>query len=113
MIWMRFARSWPPVVNAGASWTLVGFMERLELWEKNEPASAALDHVRWAILPWIMERQADPYKNVQREAEVPNLWFGKIAGTEHDGQIVCCSYWIEEHTRTVRCDLFSTLSMPV
>lgn len=83
------------------------------MWEKNEPGSAVLDHLRWAALAWIMNRHVDPYQGVRRDSEWENLWFGPIPGTIHDGQVVCCSYWIEEQTHTVRCNLFSTLSTPV
>lgn len=97
----------------GTEWKLEGFLDRVELWEKNEPASAAIDTVRLAVLDWIMSRYVDPYQGVRREPGFDNFWFGPIPGTEHDGQVVCCSYWIQEATRTVRCDLIQTLSSPV
>ncbi len=96
-----------------AGWKLEGFLERLELWEKNEPVSAVDGHRRLIVALWIMDRAADPYAGVERGEGFDNYWFGPIPGTEHDGQIVCCSYWVEESSRTVRCDLFSTLSLPI
>jgi hypothetical protein len=43
-----------------------------------------------------------------------NLWFGRVPGSENgDGQVVTCSLWIEEAPRTVRCDSFATLNLPI
>lgn len=94
-------------------WKLDGFLERLELWEKNEPVSAVDGDIRLVVAAWIMSRCTDPYKGARREEVADNYWFSPVPGTEHDGQIVCCSYWVEESTRTIRCDLFATLSLPV
>ncbi|NUW31468.1 hypothetical protein HTZ77_08525 [Nonomuraea sp. SMC257] len=96
-----------------ADWELAEFVERLDLWEKTEPASAALADVCLAVTRWIMNRCEDPYRGAERQDDFDNLWFAAIPGTLHDGQVVCCSYWIEETTRTVRCDLISTLTWPV
>jgi hypothetical protein len=100
-------------VPDNADWELAKFVERLDLWEKTEPASAALGDVRLAVTRWIMNRCSDPYEGARREPGFDNLWFTSIPGTLHDGQVVCCSYWIEETTRTIRCDLISTLNWPV
>ncbi|GAA2308802.1 hypothetical protein GCM10010149_68650 [Nonomuraea roseoviolacea subsp. roseoviolacea] len=94
-----------------ADWKLKEFVEKLSLWEKTEPASAALGGVCLAVTRWIMNRCADPYAGARREGE--NLWFASIPGTLHGGQVVCCSYWIYETRRTVRCNQISTLNWPV
>ena len=99
--------------NSRPGWQLVGFNERLELWELNEPGSAVLDDMGFIVARWIMSLADDPYKGVDRDPDMPNLWFGHIPGTYHKGQVVCCSYWIEEQTHTVRCNMFTTLSWPV
>ncbi|TDD17857.1 hypothetical protein E1294_26530 [Nonomuraea diastatica] len=98
-------------MHDNAGWKLEGFIERLNLWEETEPSSAALGDVCLAVTRWIMNRYEDPYEGARRESN--NLWFAAIPGTCHGWQVVCCSYWIEESTRTVRCNLISTLSRPV
>lgn len=42
------------------------------------------------------------------------MWFGRVPGTYQpgDGTVVVCSLWIEETTRTVRCDRIGTLTIP-
>jgi hypothetical protein len=100
-------------VAEASSWKLEGFTEWLEIWEKNEPASAVHDGLRRTVIAWIMNRHSDPYQGARRQEGFENYWFGEIPGTYHDGQVVVCSYWIEERTRTVRCDQLGTLSWPV
>ena len=60
---------------------------------------------------WILTRDDDPYQAVRWETDFPNLWFGRIPNL-HDGSghVVTCSYWIEESSRTVRCDNAGTWS---
>jgi hypothetical protein len=42
------------------------------------------------------------------------LWFGPIPdSSDGAGNVVTCSYWINVASRTVRCDLFSTLTWPL
>jgi hypothetical protein len=89
---------------------LEGFAERFELWEKNERCPGDLG---LTVLAWTMNRHTDPYKGMRREPDQPNLWFGEIPGTEHEGLVVCCSYWIYESQHLIRCNLFSSLSSPV
>ncbi|MER5420305.1 hypothetical protein [Streptosporangium roseum] len=101
------------MAKGGADWTLEGFTHWLEIWEMNEPASAVYDHLRVTVISWILGRYSDPYQGMRRDADVDNLWFSAIPGTEHGGEVVCCSYLISEATRTVRCASIMTLSMPV
>jgi len=94
-------------------WQLIGFDEWLEIWELNEPASGALDALRFVVISWILSRGDDPYKDAQPDPAAPGLWFAEIPGSYHDGQVVVCTYWIEETTHTVRCIMLGTLSWPV
>ena len=94
-------------------YTLQGFIEWVEIWEKNEPMSAVSTELRYAVLDWIISRGTDPYAGASRETVAPNYWFAKVPQTFHDGQMVVCAFYVYEETRTVRCDLISTLSLPV
>lgn len=61
-----------------------------------------------------MSRYDDPYSDVRREDGTETLWFGPVPGSEHGhDQIVVCSYWIEERSRTVVCNSFATLDLPL
>lgn len=92
-------------------WKLVGFAERLDLWEKNEETPGDLMLI---VADWITNLATDPYKGARREAGHDNLWFAPIPNTRHgDGLIACCSYWIFEASHEVRCDLVSSLHWPV
>lgn len=99
------------VAEASRQWHLVGFRDRLEQWIEAERPGEAL---RLAVTEWIFTRFDDPYRGVSREPDFANLWFGRIPGTSHGGhQAVACSYWVEESTRTLRCDSIATLSQPM
>lgn len=92
-------------------WTLEGFGDRLDEWKDREQPP---DDVVIVVTHWALSRFDDPYSGMQREPGFPNLWFGVIPESEHGpGQVVVCSYWVEESTRTVRCDSIATLNMPV
>ncbi|MEX5631933.1 hypothetical protein [Parafrankia sp. FMc2] len=92
-------------------WKLVDFLPRLDQWAALEKPS---DELRRLILSWVFSRMDDPYQAVRREPGFPNLWFGPIPRSEHgEWGIVCCSYWIDEGERVVRCDSFATLNRPV
>lgn len=95
-----------------ANYKLDGLRRALEIWELNEPASAALKGIRAAVVDWALDRYTDPYQGAARVAGFPNLWRSRIPATWHDDQMVFCQFWIEETTRMVRFDLFSTLSLP-
>lgn len=92
-------------------WTLENFIERFDAWAELESPT---DDLRCIVMAWILTRDDDPYQGVRRETGFPNLWFGPIPDS-HDGSghVVTCSYWIEEARRTVRCDNFGTLSLPL
>jgi hypothetical protein len=50
---------------------------------------------------------------MHREPGFPNLWFGQIPGTIHGDFVVTCTYRIFESDRTVACDGYATLSLPI
>jgi hypothetical protein len=99
------------VRSADPAWALEGFLERLDAWAEQEDPPADL---RLLVTSWIMTRYDDPYQGVQRAEGFDNLWFGPVPETDDgQGHIVVCSYWIEENRRTVRCDSFATLNLPL
>jgi hypothetical protein len=93
------------------AWVLEGFLERLDAWAEQENPPADL---RLLVTSWIMTRYDDPYQGVQRAEGFENLWYGAVPNTDDGlGHVVTCSYWIEETRRTVRCDSFATLNLPL
>lgn len=92
-------------------WTLENFLERFDAWVALESPT---DDLRCIVMAWILTRDDDPYQGVRREEGFSNLWFGRVPNS-HDGSgyVVTCSYWIKESTRTVCCDNFGTLSLPL
>jgi hypothetical protein len=91
---------------------LVDLRKALNVWELNEPVSAALKEVREEVVNWALDRHTDPYQGAARVAGFPNLWRSRIPGTWHDGQMVFCLFYIFEIPREVKFDGFSTLSLP-
>lgn len=92
-------------------WSLAGFLDRLDVWADQEKAA---DDLKLLVTAWIMTRYDDPYAGVRRAEGFDNLWYGAVPDTEDEfGQVVVCSYWIEERTRTIACDSFATLSLPI
>jgi hypothetical protein len=92
------------------AWKLLRFPEAIDAWVQRE---APKDDVRLMVLDWVMGRHDDPYLGMRREVDFGNLWFGPIPGTQADGAVVTCSYWVYEATRIVRCNAISTLSLPI
>lgn len=93
------------------AWSLIGFTEAMETWERNEPASGVLDGIRSTVLNWIMSLHDNPRQGAKCDDQ--GIWFAEIPRTLHDGQVVCCTYLIDEGTRTVQCCILNTLSWPV
>jgi hypothetical protein len=91
-------------------WTLVDFLDQLDRWVEQE---CPPQEVRIAATAWIFTRCDDPYQGVRREPQFENLWYGPIPDTDVGDTVVQCAYWINERTRTVRCDSFATLSRPL
>jgi hypothetical protein len=94
-----------------ARWNLAEFTEQLDAWVERESPP---DDLVLIVLTWIMSRGDDPYRGVRREPRFPNLWFGPVPNSDAGtARVVTCSYWIIESTRTVRCDNFGVLGMPI
>lgn len=92
-------------------WTLENFIERFDAWAELESPKADL---RFIVMSWILTRYDDPYQGVRREVGFPNLWFGPIPNSQDgSGHVVTCAYYIKESSRTVCCDIFGTLSLPL
>lgn len=88
-----------------------GFGEQIDRWDALESPA---DDLRSLVTEWVLSRYDDPYQGVTREQGFANLWFGRVPRSQDGtGCVVVCSYWIEESTRTVRCDSFATLSLPL
>jgi hypothetical protein len=65
------------------------------------------------VLNWLAARADNPYLGMRRVPEIPGLWFGQIPGTrDADGAVVCCSYFILDEDRLVRCDMLASLKPP-
>jgi hypothetical protein len=99
------------VTSGARPWTSENFLERFDAWVELESPTEDLCCI---VMDWVLTRGEDPYQGAQRVEGFPNLWFGQIPNSHDvDGRVVTCSYWIEESSRTVRCDLFGTLSLPL
>jgi len=99
------------VPDPGPVWRLEGFLERLDIWAELEAPS---DNLRILVTSWILTRFDDPYQGVRREPRFANFWFGVIPRSRDSrGTVVTCAYWIEESRRTVRCDSFVSLNLPL
>ena len=97
--------------KSAPAWKLEGFLDRLDAWIAHESPT---EDLRYIVTEWILTRFENPYQGVRRDGDLPNLWFGRVPDS-HDGtgQVVVCSYWIEESKHTVRCDNFATLTLPL
>jgi hypothetical protein len=94
-----------------ANWSLAGFLDRLDAWAEQEKPP---DDLVLLVTGWIMTRYDDPYRGVRREPGFDDLWFGPVPNSEDgSGQVVACSYWIVERSRTVVCCSFATLNLPL
>jgi hypothetical protein len=92
-------------------WALEHFIERFDAWVELESPN---DDLRFIVMEWVFTRRDDPYQGVRREPGFDNLWFGAVPNSQDGcGHVVTCSYWIQESNRTVRCDNFGTLSLPL
>lgn len=91
-------------------WQLQNFGIRLDEWISQESPDADL---RYLVTEWVLTRFDTPYQGMRRESGFENLWWGAVPGSRRGGRIVVCSYFIEEQTRTVRCNSIATLSLPL
>lgn len=99
------------MIRGAPAWTLIDFGERLDSWVL---AEAPADGMKLIVTSWVLTRFDDPYQGMRREPGFDNLWFGAVPSTQDGhGNVVCCSYWILEADRTVRCNQFASLALPI
>jgi hypothetical protein len=92
-------------------WQLHGFEDALDTWIAIEAPSVDL---RFTVTEWVLGRADDPYVGVKRRTDIAsNYWFAIVPGSREDNHVVVCGYWIDEETRTVRCDSIATLRLPI
>lgn len=93
------------------AWKFELFRERFDQWVARESPPAEL---RRLVEAWVVTRYANPYEGMRQESGHPNLWYGKVPGSEDGcGNAVACSYWIFESTHTVKCNDFTILGEPI
>lgn len=98
--------------TGGQVWKLELFSLRLDQWQARDPDVP--DELRSLVEAWLVTRYANPYEGMFQEAGHPNLWSGKVPGSEDGcGHAVACSYWIFESTHTVKCNDFAILGEPI
>lgn len=103
----RASRSVP---GGDAPWTLEGFEACLDAWIAIEHPVIDLSSV---VTAWVISRFDDPYQGVRREPGFDNLWFGPVPSSGDGRATPSPARWIEERTRTVRCNIIATLSQPI
>lgn len=92
-------------------WRIDGFLERVEIWGDEQAASIDL---RIVVTEWVFSRYDDPYAGARREEGFENLWYVVVPNSAHgNGDVVICSFWIDEEARVVRCDNVATVGWPV
>ncbi|MGQ0464315.1 MAG: hypothetical protein ACT4QG_03230 [Sporichthyaceae bacterium] len=97
--------------NRASAWNLIHFDRRMDEWIARE---APDEDRRFAVGHWILGVMDDPYPGMRRQAGFDNLWFGAVPGTRRsDDTAVACGYWVVERTRSVRCESFATLGLPL
>lgn len=103
------ATSWrhAGVRSDGSRWALEGFKDAIEAWVYNDFPD---DELRWAVVNWIVDQAADPYRGMSRDGASANLWFGAIPGTQRGLDSTTCLYWILERERTVQADPITTMT---
>ncbi|HEU0089205.1 MAG TPA: hypothetical protein VFQ77_16420 [Pseudonocardiaceae bacterium] len=98
------------MATEGEPWKLEKFSERLDSWIALCSPSSELRRI---VRTWVLTRYDDPYQGMEQQSGFPNLWFGRVPNSgDGRGNAVACSYRIEESTRTVICNDFTTLSEP-
>jgi hypothetical protein len=99
--------------SAERPWRLEGFQEQFDLWAERDELLSDQD-LRLIILAWAHSRMDDPYRDVSRDPQVDNLWFGAIPGTDMaGGRVATGSYFVFESHRLVKCNSFAILTRPV
>jgi hypothetical protein len=98
------------VTPGPTSWQLAGFEDALDRWIDIDQPSIDL---RVIVGDWIFTRYDDPFSGVSRELGFDNLWVGVVPGTQRDGTVVVCSYFVYSAARVIAASGLSTLNLPV
>lgn len=92
-------------------WQLLDFENCLDRWISVDEPSVDL---RFVVTEWALSCGDDPYRNVRRRTDVgANYWFGIVPGSRNLDSAVVCGIWIDEQSRSVRCDTIATLALPL
>ncbi len=91
-------------------WRLDSFLERFDAWCHTEQVTV---DERVLVTLWVMTRMENPFVGVRREPGFADLWFGPIPSTAGNDRVIVCSYWVDPKARTVRCNSFARLSLPL
>jgi hypothetical protein len=102
-------------VSDQPAWTLLDFLPKLDAWIAQE---SPLEDLRVFVTDWIFTRSNDPFDNARRVAGFADYWQAVIPNSEHFDDYaercgVICLYWIDVSARSVRCDRFASLSLPL
>lgn len=91
-------------------WTLLDFEAVFSRWLAVDTPSAEL---RAHVLDWLFTRQETPHLGLRRDPQIPNLWFGPVPNTSHDGRVLTVSLFIFEQDRAVRLLALAELNEPI
>jgi hypothetical protein len=92
-------------------WHLDRFDERLDWWirDTNPPQDLVI-----IVLAWVVGLRRDPFRGMHRVEGFADHYFGRVPNSDNGaGVAVTCSFMADEETRTIRCDLFGTLTLPI
>lgn len=96
-------------------WNLQDFVPRFDAWVDQEHP---LEDLRVYVLDWIFTRTSDPYADARRVPGFADYWQAVIPSSEHFDEhaercVVVCLFWLNASARSVQCDRFASLSLPV
>lgn len=102
-------------MTAQPDWTLQDFVSELDAWVEAEHPT---DDLRVLVTNWIFTRISDPFVNARRVAGFEDYWEVVVPHSDHFDDCaqrcgVICLYWLNVGARTVCCDRFASLSLPV
>lgn len=96
--------------GAASGWTIQGWASATTQWRELDDPD---DLLRQRLIQWLRVCGENPYRRARRDNHIPNHWYAIVPGSERDGRVVVCTYWIEERTKTVRADVIAQLRLPV
>lgn len=94
---------------------LLDFLDRLDAWVA---AEHPLEDLRLLVTYRIFTRSRDPFADARRIAGLADYWQAVIPHSDHfdDHAARCgvlCLFWVDVRRRSVRCDRFASLSLPI